>query len=116
MHMCDAIFYSLLLVQVGATAFVGLLEGGRGISWRVLSKAIFGWVFTLIVVGFVSALLMALGIFTPNIRSLQGVTEIKKSLNETNFDEVVEWRANPLCASTEQEAQIDVRLLPVLPG
>ena len=98
-------------VQVGATAFVGLLEGGRGISWTVLSKSVFGWVFTLIIVGFVSAILMALGIFTPNLNSLQGVTEIKKSLNGTRFDEVVAWRSNPLCNSAEQQVQLEVRLL-----
>lgn len=114
--MRSTVFDSLLPVQVGATAFVGLLEGGRGISWSVLSKAIFGWVFTLIIVGFVSALLMALGIFTPNIRSLQGVTEIKNALNTTTFDEVVEWRANPLCESSAQQAQIEVRLLPAPSG
>lgn len=65
-------------MQVGATAAVGLVEGGKGISWVVLGKAIIGWVATLIIVGFTSAIFMALGIFTPNLRSLQAINNIKE--------------------------------------
>ena len=56
---------------VGATTAVGLLEGGKGVSWRVIGKSVLGWIFTLIVAGLTSALIMALGIFTPNLRSVQ---------------------------------------------
>eukprot|EP00892_Ulva_mutabilis_P005853 jgi/Ulvmu1/363/UM001_0370.1 len=67
--------------QVGATAAVGLVEGAKGISWTVMIKAIIGWVATLIIVGFLSAIFMALGIFTPNLRSLQAATNIKETTN-----------------------------------
>jgi len=69
--------------QVGATAAVGLLEGTGGISWTVMGKSIFGWIATLIIVGFLSAIFMALGIFTPNLRSLEALTEIKADTFET---------------------------------
>lgn len=67
-------------MQVGATAFVGLLEGARGISYSVMAKTVFGWVFTLIIVGFLSALLMVLGIRTPNVRSAKSMNAVERSL------------------------------------
>jgi solute carrier family 20 (sodium-dependent phosphate transporter) len=72
--------------QVGATAFVGLVEGGRGISWTVLSKAIFGWVATLVIVGFVSALLMALGVFTPNVNAGKAVVTSQQAIADNGLD------------------------------
>lgn len=62
---------------MGATAAVGLVEGVKGISWTVMIKAIIGWVATLIIVGLMSGIFMALGIFTPNLRSLQAINRIK---------------------------------------
>lgn len=47
-------------------------------------KAIIGWVATLIIVGFTSALFMALGIFTPNLRSLEALTVIKEDTFATS--------------------------------
>lgn len=47
-------------------------------------KAIIGWVATLIIVGFMSAIFMALGIFTPNLRSLEAVTVIKSDTLESS--------------------------------
>ena len=67
-------------MQVGATAFVGLLEGAGGISYKVMAKSVFGWVFTLIVVGLLSALLMVLGIRTPNVRSAKSMNAVERSL------------------------------------
>ena len=67
-------------MQVGATAFAGLLEGARGISYSVMAKTVFGWVFTLIIVGFLSALLMVLGIRTPNVRSAKSMNAVERSL------------------------------------
>ena len=95
-------------LQVGATAFVGLLEGGRGISWTVLSKAIFGWVFTLIVVGFFSALLMALGIHTPNLNSLEAVTNIKERLDTTAMETISRYQELPVCEGAAQSAALNV--------
>ena len=56
---------------VGATSAVGLLEGGKGVSYAVLGRAAFGWIFTIIAAGLVSALFMAIGVFTPNLRCTQ---------------------------------------------
>lgn len=65
---------------MGATAFVGLLEGGGGISSNVMLKTAFGWIFTLIATGFMSALLMVLGIRTPNVRSTNSINAIEHSV------------------------------------
>lgn len=72
-------------MQVGATAAVGLLEGGSGISWAVLNKTIVGWIMTLVVVGFLSALIMALGVFTPNLNASKALTKIKGQVNEVGM-------------------------------
>jgi hypothetical protein len=64
-------------LQVGATAFVGALEGKRGVSYVVLGKTIFGWVFTLIFVGLLASLFMALGLRTPNLRSSKALNDVE---------------------------------------
>jgi len=52
--------------QVGATVGVGLLEQGvNGVNWVVFGKACFGWIITLIVVGFSAAILTAQGVYAP---------------------------------------------------
>lgn len=72
-------------MQVGATAAVGLLEGGSGISWSVMNRTIVGWVMTLVVVGFLSALIMALGVFSPNLNAAKAMSNIKASVNEVGL-------------------------------
>ena len=53
--------------QVGATVGVGLLEGVKGINYKILRKTLFGWVFTLIFVGGLTALLFAQGAYAPMV-------------------------------------------------
>jgi hypothetical protein len=100
-------------MQVGATAFVGLLEGGRGISWTVLYKSILGWVFTLIVVGFSSALMMALGIFTPNLHSLKAAAQLKDVVDSTSMDAIGRFKALPICTRQNDTLNVRVHLLSV---
>ncbi|KAK9820365.1 hypothetical protein WJX72_009500 [[Myrmecia] bisecta] len=50
----------------GAVIGVGILEGGKGLNWKLLVKFFIGWVFTLVVAATTAALFMALGIYTPN--------------------------------------------------
>ena len=59
------------------------IDEPAGVSWTVFGKAIIGWVFTLIIVGLISALLMALGIFTPNLRSAQAMSNVRDTVAET---------------------------------
>jgi len=54
--------------QVGATMGVALLEGVRGFNKWVMFKTAFGWVFTCVFVGFVSALLTSFGAYAPSAR------------------------------------------------
>ena len=58
-------------------------HASAGVSWSVFGKAIIGWVFTLIIVGLISALLMALGIFTPNLRGAEAIANIRQTVGET---------------------------------
>ncbi|CAM9284670.1 unnamed protein product [Discosporangium mesarthrocarpum] len=51
--------------QVGATAGVAILEGIGGLNMTVLSKAIFGWVATLVVCGIMAAVLFSQGAYAP---------------------------------------------------
>jgi len=54
--------------QVGATVGVALLEGVRGFNWWVMGKTAFGWVFTCVFVGFVAAIMSAIGAYAPSAR------------------------------------------------
>jgi len=51
--------------QVGATVGVGLLEGKKGINYKILRKTILGWIVTLVVVGGGTALLFVQGAYAP---------------------------------------------------
>ncbi len=56
--------------QIGATVGVAALEDPRtcnGINWYLVSKTIFGWVITLVVVGGSTALLTAQGTYAPEV-------------------------------------------------
>jgi len=53
--------------QVGATTGVALLDGARGVNTWVLGKAVFGWVFTCVFVGAMSAAIFAIGINIPTV-------------------------------------------------
>lgn len=49
-------------MQVGAEVGVGLSEGHlKGTNWRLFGKTACGWIMTLVVAGFISAALFALG-------------------------------------------------------
>lgn len=97
--------------QVGGTVAVGLLEGTKGVGWMVVLKSAIGWVFTLILVGFLSALLMALGIFTPNLRDAEAMVAMRDSLSEIGNGQITQLREAPGCASNQLFL---VRLLLVL--
>ena len=51
--------------QVGATVGVGLLEGKKGINYKILRKTVLGWIVTLVVVGGGTALLFVQGAYAP---------------------------------------------------
>ena len=54
--------------QVGATVGVGLLEGKKGINYKILRKTVLGWIVTLVVVGGGTALLFVQGAYAPMAR------------------------------------------------
>jgi hypothetical protein len=90
---------------VGATAAVGLLEGRKGISWAVMSKAIAGWILTLIIVGLLSALLTSLGIYTPNLNASKALGTIQAAVGSAG-----EGAARQLATSCPNQVQkIQVR-------
>jgi len=51
--------------QVGATMGVALVERVGGLNWKLLGTVAFGWVATLAVVGFTSAILFCQGAYAP---------------------------------------------------
>mmetsp|Transcript_16874 Transcript_16874/g.26584 ORF Transcript_16874/g.26584 Transcript_16874/m.26584 type:complete len:513 (-) Transcript_16874:45-1583(-) len=51
--------------QVGATMGVALVERVGGLNWKLLGTVAFGWVATLVVVGFTSAILFCQGAYAP---------------------------------------------------
>lgn len=70
-------------LQVGAELFVGLCDGHRGVSWPILIRTFIGWVVTLIFAGLISALIMAIGVFSPNLRATEALDVIKTQVNDT---------------------------------
>jgi sodium-dependent phosphate transporter len=56
--------------QIGATMGVALLEGVRGFNKRVILKTVFGWIFTCVFVGFMSAIIASIGAYAPTSRDI----------------------------------------------
>jgi hypothetical protein len=73
-------------VQVGSTSFVGLLEGTGGVSWKVLGVTFVGWIATLIIASLISAVLMVLGIRSPNLRTGKALTAAEAALASAGAD------------------------------
>ena len=46
-------------------AGVALLEGRKGINWFIIGKTVFGWIITLVIVGFSTAAFFAQGAYAP---------------------------------------------------
>jgi hypothetical protein len=60
---------------------IGILEGARGVNWRLLVRVFLGWVATLLVTGLLAALLTAIGLYTPNKVSVGQRNYIAGQLN-----------------------------------
>ena len=68
--------------QIGATMGVASLEDLKkcsGLNGKIVWKTIVGWILTLLVVGFTSALLVAFSVYAPSIGNIQNIT------NYTNY-------------------------------
>jgi phosphate/sulfate permease len=50
----------------GAVLAVGVFEGAKGVNWRMFARIFTGWVFTLVIAGFVSAGIAAWGVYSPS--------------------------------------------------
>eukprot|EP00210_Caulerpa_lentillifera_P005515 g5274.t1 len=64
--------------QVGATVGVGLLEGKQGVNTTLLLKVVGGWLVTLLVVGSMSALFVAQGVYAPSVSNLATLTHYER--------------------------------------
>ena len=53
-------------VVCGAVMSMGLMEGGRGVNWRMAARIAVGWVLTLCVACAVSAAFASFGVYTPS--------------------------------------------------
>jgi sodium-dependent phosphate transporter len=53
-------------VVCGAVLSMGLMEGGKGVNWRMAARIFVGWVLTIIVATGMAAGFTAFGLYTPN--------------------------------------------------
>ena len=53
-------------VIVGAVLTVGLMEGAKGVNWRMAARIFIGWVLTLVIACGVAAAFASFGVYTPN--------------------------------------------------
>jgi sodium-dependent phosphate transporter len=65
----------------GAVVGVGLMEGRKGVNWKHLGKTFTSWVFTLIVVGFLSAALFSQGAYAPSVQGNREVQSLAKTMS-----------------------------------
>lgn len=72
--------------QVGSTVGVGLTEGRKGVNYMLLAKVVFGWIITLVIVGFTAAGLFAQGAYSPSIPNLRYSTRYNDGLTEVVTD------------------------------
>lgn len=70
----------------GAILSIGLWEGRKGVNWHVAARIFFGWVITCFVACGVSALITALGVFTPSMPQTKDILSGSNiANNETAF-------------------------------
>ncbi|CAG9465200.1 unnamed protein product [Pedinophyceae sp. YPF-701] len=84
--------------QVGATIGVGMLEGIKGVNWMIVPKIVIGWVITLIVAGFTTALLFSQAAYAPSMFGVRDVNHYR--LYITNYAEDFSVRAEALATTT----------------
>jgi sodium-dependent phosphate transporter len=68
-------------VITGAVLAVGLFEGMKGVNWRMFLRIFTGWVFTLVVAGFVAAAFTAWGVYSPSKRCADDSVTVIKALD-----------------------------------
>ncbi|PNW71457.1 hypothetical protein CHLRE_16g655200v5 [Chlamydomonas reinhardtii] len=84
-------------IITGGELGVGLVENIRtGVNWKLLAKQLLGWVFTLIVAGFLCAALFAYGAYAPSLTMAKDIavyqntmraaaTNLNKLMNVSNY-------------------------------
>lgn len=72
---------------VGAEVGIGLVENIKtGVNWKLFGKTFTAWVFTLIVSGFLSALLFAQGVYSPSVMMLNDLNSYENSIKNMIFE------------------------------
>lgn len=62
--------------------------GCAGVSWKVFGIAVVGWIGTIFVVGSISALCTAFGIYSPNLQASKALTNIRTTVKDTTTKEL----------------------------
>ena len=66
-------------VACGAVLSMGLMEGGRGVNWRMAGRIAVGWVLTLVIACGVCCGFTAFGVYTPSKSAAMAAAAAAKS-------------------------------------
>ncbi|KAG2441714.1 hypothetical protein HXX76_003330 [Chlamydomonas incerta] len=68
-------------IITGGELGVGLVENVRsGVNWKLLARQLVGWVFTLIVAGFLCAALFAYGAYAPSLTMAKDIAKYQQTM------------------------------------
>lgn len=91
-------------VITGALFAIGLIEGAKGVNWRVFLKIVLGWVATLFVAAAVAAAFTSFGAYSPSKIQSDQIYSASKALNGTNTKMLAQLYAAPDFNATAWEA------------
>lgn len=86
-------------VITGAIMSMGLMEGAKGLNWRLTFKVFGGWVLTLFVACGVSAAITAFGVYSPNKSADQDAYTSTNTINSQTYAQI--QQLNSTSASNE---------------
>nr|WNH14458.1 phosphate transporter B 1;2 [Pteris ensiformis] len=78
----------------GAIVGIGIMEGIRGVNWKVFAEQFASWVSTLVVIGLCTAALFSQGVYSPSIPAGKSVLQYENGVTQISKDILVNFDAN----------------------